>query len=339
LIWKINGIIFSDGSTKIMQKGTFYKGWSLDREKFDNWLLERARSANSKLMMNSRLIELKFSDKYHVKEAIIQNDKKKVTINPNHVIAADGAESIVAKILGVEKNQPNLLANVYSWEMKNLKINNPHFEQFYFGKYAPRAYAYLFPKSKNTANIGVGSTKGDKHLVDYFENFVNEAISSQTKGAIKTIERTGKAPAYNITSKLRYGNVIFTGDSANQNFKPYFEGILPSIICGDIAGKVCSSNNKISYKNSIEKKLGNQFKKSEDIFTKFYEIDKFEDKKDLLNLYLFAFLNTEEIDELLDKDITSIKNELIRKSSSINRFITMLRYFIWYSKILATRCD
>ena len=127
--------------------------------------------------------------------------------------------------------------------------------------------------------------------------------------------------------------------SSNQNFKPYFEGILPSIICGDIAGKVASSNGNINYENHIERKLGNQFKKSEQIFKTFFEIDELEDKRDLLNMHLFAFTNTKKIEVLLDKDIQEIKDELQRKSGSINRFITMLRYFIWYSKVLTTRSD
>ena len=37
------------------------------------------------------------------------------------------------------------------------------------------------------------------------------------------------------------GNVIFTGDVANQNIKPFIEGFLPGVICGDIAGLSASN--------------------------------------------------------------------------------------------------
>jgi flavin-dependent dehydrogenase len=224
--------------------------------------------------------------------------------------------------------------------MENVSLNNPHMEQIYFGDFAPRAYAYVFPKSSNTANIGVGSTKGDKDLEKNFHRFTKEIIPLQTKNAVRTVERSGKAPIENATSKLRYGNILFTGDAANQNFKPFIEGILPSIICGDIAGRIVCSKGKMDYEKTIKSKLGNQFKKSDIVFKKFYGIDQLDlKKKNLLKIYLFSFMNVDEIDELAQKDIIDIKNELKRKSSGINRFITMLRYFTWYSKILATRSD
>jgi len=339
LIWKINGMSFSDGSTELLQKGNFYKGWSLERKNFDYWLLEKAKTTGVNVMLNTQLIDLKFSKEYHVNEAIIQKDNKTLSIIPSFIVAADGAESTVTKGLGVKEKNSNKLAYVYSWEMKNLSIKNPHMEQIYFGDFAPRAYAYLFPKSATTANIGIGSTKGDKNLQNHFNKFVDEIICSQTRNAIKTVDRSGTAPIKNATPKLRYGNVIFAGDAANQNLKPYFEGILPSIICGDIAGKVACSKGKINYENYIKRKLGNQFKKSDKIFEKFYQIDQFEEKKNLLNMYLFAFTDTKKIEGLVHKDNNKIIEELFRKSSGINRFITMLRYFIWYSKILTTRSD
>ena len=56
---------------------------------------------------------------------------------------------------------------------------------------------------------------------------------------------------------IHFGNVLFTGDAANQNFKPYVEGILPSIICGDIAGKTAINNE-----NKYEEKVVNFIKES-----------------------------------------------------------------------------
>ena len=340
LIWKLDGIILSDGNEKLVQKGNFFKSWSLNRDNFDNWMLTNAKNAGVKIWMGTELSDIKLSEDYDIKEAIARKGNQTISFAPSFIIAADGVESTVGKKLGVIENNSNKTGYVFSWEMSDLSLNHPHMEQIYFGEFAPRAYAYVFPKSANTANIGVGSTKGDKDLEMHFNRFIKEIISSQTKNAVKTVERSGKAPIKNATSKLRYGNILFTGDAANQNFKPYIEGILPSIICGDIAGKVVCSKGKMDYEKDIERKLGNLFKKSEKVFKKFYDIDHFDTKKkNLLNMYLFSFMDVEKIDELAQKDIIEIKNELKRKSSGINRFITMLRYFTWYSKVLATRSD
>ena len=278
---------FSDGETKIIQKGHFYKGWSIDRKKFDNWLLTNAKNNGTQIMMGSELTDIKCSKEYIVKQVTVKKDNKMMKIEPNLVIAADGVESTVAKKIGVLKQTTDSIGYVYSWEMKNVSIKYPHFEQMYFGDFAPRAYAYVFPKSENTANIGIGSSKGEKNLEKYFEEFINEIISAQTKNAEKIIDRSGKAPIKYMIPNSRYGNILFTGDAANQNFKPYLEGILPSIICGDIAGKVACSKNVDNYEKLIKRKLGNQFKHSDKLLEKIYDYDQLPKNKKKSDKHVF----------------------------------------------------
>jgi len=339
LIWGIDGISFSDGETEIIQKGHFYKGWSVERKNFDNWLLSLAENSGTKIMMGTELLDVEISKEYHVKKVIAKSKEKVITIEPTFLIAADGVESTVAKKIDVLKKHPKSIGNVYSWEMKNVSLKYPHLEQMYFGDFAQGGYAYIFPKSNDRANIGVGSTK-EENLEKNFNYFLKEIIPSQVKNAVKTVDRSGKAPIDYIVPKWKYGNIIFTGDAANQNFKPYIEGILPSVICGDIAGKAASSDGKKDYETMIREKIGRQFKESDRLLKKLYEIDQIEgEKKNLLSIYLFAFMNTRELDKLSEKEIPVIKNELLRKSHHVNSFITMLKYFIWYSKVLATRRD
>lgn len=340
LIWRINGIYFSDGETEIIQKGHFYKGWSIERKNLDNWLLTNAKNNGTQIMMNTELIDIKITENYQIKQITVQNNKKKIDIEPKTVIAADGVESTVAKKIGVLQKTTDSISHVHSWEMKNVKLKHPHLEQIYFGDFAPRAYAYVFPKSENTANIGVGSSKGEKNLEKYFEEFTKEIIPDQVKNATKTVDRSGKAPVKYMIPKPRYGNILFTGDAANQNLKPYIEGTLPAIICGDIAGKVACSKDISSYESLIKRKLGNQFKDSDKLLEKMFDYDQLpKDKRSLINMYFFAFMDTHKIDEIKDKEISVIKEELFRKSRHVNSFITVLQYLIWYAKILATRRD
>jgi digeranylgeranylglycerophospholipid reductase len=340
LIWRIDGISFSDGKTEIIQKGHFYRGWSLDRENFDNWLLNTAKDNGSQIIMDAELTDLKFSTDYNVKEVTIRKGKTSKIIKPKIVIAADGVESNVAKKLGIFQKTTEGIGYVHSWEMKDVKLKHKHIEQMYFGDFAPGVYAYVFPKSENIANIGVGSSKGKKNIEKFFEEFVNDIIKSQTKNAIKTIDRSGEAPIKYCIEKIRYGNVLFTGDAANQNLKPYAEGILPSIICGDIAGKTASRKDILSYEKLIKRKLGNQFTQSDEILNKMYDFDSLsKEKRYLITLYLFAFMDIEGTDRLRDKTVIDIRDEILRKSRHVNSFISMLQYFIWYAKVLATHRD
>jgi digeranylgeranylglycerophospholipid reductase len=337
LIWPIKGILFSDGETEIIQEGNFYKGWSIDREKFDNWLLNLAEKNGANILMNTEFKELYLNNNNHVEKVIAKKDNKELIIKPKTIIAADGVESKFAEKLGILKKQKDSIGYVYSWEMKNIELKYLYYEQMFFGDFAPRAYAYIFPKSKNTANIGVGSIEYDKELEKKFNTFLEDIIPKQVKKGIKTIDRSGKAPVKTMIETIHYGNVLFAGDAANQNFKPYVEGILPSIICGDIAGKTVI-NNENKYEEKIKKKLGRQFKDSDRLLEKLLEVDKYEyEKKNLLSMYMFAFLNGDIIDELSHKSIDMIKNELFNKSREVNSFVTMLKFIMWYTKILATR--
>jgi len=337
LIWRINGILFSDGKTEIIQKGNFYKGWSIDREKFGNWLLNFAEKKGANILKNTEFRELYLNKNNYVEKVIAKKDNKELIFKPKTIIAADGVESKFAEKLGILRKQKDSVGYVYSWEMKNIKLKHLHYEQMFFGDFAPRAYGYIFPKSNNIANIGVGSTKGDKNLENKFNMFLKDIVYNQVNNGIKTVDRSGKAPIKTMIEKITYGNVLFAGDAANQNFKPYVEGILPSIICGDIAGKT-SISNKNRYEIKIKKKLGRQFEDSNRLLEKLFEVDKYEyDKKNLISMYMFAFLDGDIIDDLSNKSIETIKKELFSKSREVNSFITMLKFIMWYTKILATR--
>jgi digeranylgeranylglycerophospholipid reductase len=339
-IWRIDGISFSDGETEIIQNGPFYKGWSLERKNFDNWLINSAKENGSQIIMDAELTDLKFSKDYNVKEAIIKKGKTSKIIRPKIVIAADGVESNVAKKIGIFQRKTEGIGYVHSWEMKDVKLKHKHIEQMYFGDFAPGTYAYVFPKSDSIANIGVGSSKGTKNLEKYFEEFVNDIIRPQIKNAKKTVDRSGGAPIKYSIPKIRYGNILFAGDAANQNLKPYLEGILPSIICGDIAGNSASRKDTASYEKLIKRKLGNQFTQSDEILKKWYDLNRIsKEKRYLLNLYLFAFMDVDGTDKLSDKNIIDIREEILRKSRHVNGFISMLQYFIWYAKVLTTHRD
>ncbi len=339
LKWKIKGIAFSDGETEIIQQGHFYKAWSIERREFDDWLLTEAKRAGTKIFMNTEFIDLKLSKNYQVDTITAKQEKKNIKIKAKKIIAADGVESDIAKKLDILKKKSDSIGYVHSWEMKNVDIKYPYLEQMYLGDFAPGAYAYVFPKSKNVANIGVGSTKEDKNLEKNFNRFIEEIIPKQVKNAEKTIDRSGIAPIKTIVDEMQYGNVYFTGDAANQNLKPYVEGILPAIICGDIAGKTASSE-KHNYEQSIKKKLGKQFRESDKLLEELLKIKNYpKDKKHLISVYMFAFMDIKNIGNLATKDVSQIKNELFRKSCQVNGFITMLKYFIWYAKILTTRRD
>jgi len=272
LIWKIDGMFFWADDILIEKIGDQWKGYSVDRNKFDKWLSELAVKKGAELWTSTELIEFEFDNENNVKKAIVKRKEKKIEIFPKVVVAADGCESTVLKLLDLYHPKKGDLAEVYSWEMKNLDLYKPHLEQIFIGDFTPSGYAYIFPKSKDVANVGVGGIFPKEKMETYFEEFLEiEHVKRQVIHADYVVEKVKKAVWNNLTDKWIYGNVILAGDVANQNLKPFIEGILPSIICGDVAGNkafdICNKKNETHEKlfNAVQKALPNYFLSSRKI--------------------------------------------------------------------------
>lgn len=284
LIWKIDGMLFWAEGITIERSGGIWSGYAINREKFDTWLAANAAKSGAQLQLETELIDLEFGEKYHVTKAIVKTDEVVREIKPKVVIAADGVHSKVLNKLGFT-NLKDKCVEVLSFELNNVDLYNPTYEQLYLGDFAPGAYGYIFPLSKSRANVGVGSLFRTGKLEDCYEEFLEvPMVKKQLKSGKEVMEKSGWAPIQYLTDKWNYGNVWVVGDAANQNFKPFVEGVLPGIICGNIAGQTASDfvfgkAALDNYPNQVTDELGSFFLESDLILNVLYELSKSPDKK------------------------------------------------------------
>jgi len=317
LIWEIDGMSFWAEGIAIERSGGFWSGYAINREKFDKWLANNALGAGAKLHLETELINLEFSEKYYITKAIVRTGVGVREIKPKVVIAADGVHSKVLNKLGFT-NLKDKYGKVLSFEMNNLNLYKPTYEQLYIGDFAPGAYAYIFPLSKTRANVGVASLFPTKKLEKCYAEFLEiPEVKKQLRNGNKVLEKSGWAPIRYLTDKWVYGNVLLVGDAANQNFKPFVEGILPAIICGDIAGKnaykfINGGDSLSNYPKGVKNKLGNLFLESDRVLDILHELGKSSDKKEnLLRLGLFAnVFSLKEIIKLNFEDYIALKRRL-----------------------------
>ena len=320
LIWKIDGMFFWTDDISIEKIGHQWEGYSVDRRKFDQWLSELAIKNGAELWTGTELIEFKFDNDDNVKKAIIKRNKKIFEICPKVIVAADGCESTVLKLLGLYHPKNGDLAEVYSWEMKNLSLYKPHLEQIFTGDFTPTGYGYVFPKSKHVANVGIGGIYPEKKLEKYFEEFLEIShVKKQVKDAKFVVEKSKKTVMYDLTEKWIYKNVILAGDAANQNLKPFIEGILPAVICGDISGKLAidiygkKSVNNQEYLSQINNAFGIYFSLSKAVQDSIYNI--FKKIKDEKYLQFFGvitgLLDMEKLSETDNLTYNELKEKLL----------------------------
>ena len=139
----------------------------------------------------------------------------------------------------------------FQYKVEGCKIENPELVQFYFNSYfAPGGYGWVFPKSKNKANVGIGcqASKVD-NVLPYQERFwkilnLNGQIVSKKGGAVAS---------FPLPDTFVWSNLACVGASARFTNPVHGGGTGPGLFGGYILGKHLA--NAIKKKESIEKAL------------------------------------------------------------------------------------
>jgi digeranylgeranylglycerophospholipid reductase len=298
LKWELKGLQFYYKDFHIIRdEGIWWKSYPLDRKELDPFILYLAIDEGANYLPQTKFVNLKYDQDFIVNEVVARDLKNKelIKIKPKVLIAADGVQSEVLRSIGKLRKQKASIGYIKSFEFQDLSLDNHHYGHVFFGKFADGAYGYIFPKSETSANIGI-ATLSYQYLNVRFKKFL-EKIKDQIKGSRMVVDRSGKAPIKNPSEKVSYGNILFTGDAANQNIKPFVEGIIPGIICGSFAGKSAAyCLSKIEdlgrvYEEMIKKELGELFLESDEIEKAL--VTAYESKRKerfLLELGLFSYL-------------------------------------------------
>ena len=260
IVWRIDGISYHCLDVSVKHTSSFFKGFATERKIFDKWLAEKAVRSGARLLKSHELVDLDLDDEGNVRKAIVRDSKSKkvVEVFPKIIIAADGCESTVLKLLELFKPKEGDIGKVWAFEMTNLKIYEPRIQKIYLGDFAPSGWGFVFPKSKYTATLGIGLIfpKSDQFLERKYEEFLElEPLKRMTKDAKIVVNKRAPIRHGNIVDRWVIKNVILTGDCANHNIKPYYEGVLPGVITGKIAGELAIKKLKgkpISHRDYID---------------------------------------------------------------------------------------
>lgn len=345
LIWKLNEIsLWADGIT-IARTGSLWTTYMVNRNDFDTWLAKMAENRGAQLLTNTELINVKIKNDYTVTEATVKTLEGEKQIKPRVVIAADGVDSTVLKLLGFKIDKRTTCGKVLSFEMDNLRLSKPNSFQAFLGDFAPGVYAYILPKSATTANVGAGTIMPEKKVKRCYEEFLElPQVKNQLRNGVVIGDKSGWAPIRYFMDKWVYGNVLLVGDVANQNIKPFVEGILPGIICSDIAGKTAADfirgkGSLSTYPNRVKNKLGTFFLESDQLTPLLYELGASSDiKEHLLRLCLFAnIVSMKQLERLKREDDAAAIKEIVEEwnRSKIRQPLTDIleQLSFWYLRI------
>lgn len=204
-------------------------GWILNRKIFDPALANMAEARGAVIKTSARAINIENN------EVIVNESGEKKRYKFKFLIGADGIASNVGKWMGINTRlNLNDIVVCAQYLIEGIKIES-HYTYLIIGEeYAPGGYAWIFPKSDNSANIGLGiaPTKTKKKAKYFLDKWVKKEFVNG-----KIIEkRFGGVPA-TILKRFSGKNFFLVGDAARFVNSLNGAGIACSIKSGIIAGK------------------------------------------------------------------------------------------------------
>jgi digeranylgeranylglycerophospholipid reductase len=246
-------------------------GYVIYRDIFDQELARQAIKAGAKFMMNTQATSL-IKDKGKIKGINAKHFDEEFEIEADVVVGADGVESKVGQWTGIDTLlKPKDLETCCQYTFANVDCKDAYCD-FYLGReIAPGGYVWVFPKGKDTANVGIGllaslSEAGlAKKLLD---KFIEK--DPRLKNAEPLRFLAGAVPVANPVETVR-DNLILIGDAA-RHVDPITGGGLTHCleggkIAGETIGKAIQEQNfskefLSTYEESWKKAFGQKIKRN-----------------------------------------------------------------------------
>jgi digeranylgeranylglycerophospholipid reductase len=212
----------------------------IERKVFDKWLAKKAAEAGAKVLAKTDAVSL-VRKAGKISGAVLESNGQKREVQAKIVVTADGVESKMAREAGIDTTLRLVdVASGVQFEMAGVDIDPDRIELYFGNEVAPAGYAWIFPKGKNEANVGIGVRKpwAKKTALEYLNDFV-ESKPGLKKGSIVEVNGGG-VPVGALMENMVMDNFMIVGDAAHQVNPIHGGGIGESFVAGRIAAEVAT---------------------------------------------------------------------------------------------------
>lgn len=220
-------------------------GYVLHRRLFDHDLALKAVGAGVKLITGAEVFDV------IQKDAEVKGVKAKLgattfEIQSQIVIAADGVESRVARWAGIDSTvKVKDMETCVQFTLANININADTCDFYFSRDFAPGGYAWVFPKGKNIANVGLGIS-GNYAKEKSPEEYLNIFLDKYFPKASVVSKTIGGVPVDKTLKNIVADRFMVVGDAAHQTNPMSGGGIVSGMIAGKLAGAVAGEAVKIN---------------------------------------------------------------------------------------------
>ncbi len=218
------------------------KGYIIDREKFEKFL---SRFCQARIRLDTKVISL---DKKG-KNWEIKTETGEIFLG-KYVIASDGPHSLVRrKFFPNTQRKLSFFCGIGYLVEFDQEIDTKTAEFHLDNEFYKNGYGWFFPKSKTSANIGIG---GDRVKWNMFEEFLADKIKSRF-GDFKILKnRSGVVPSGGFQGEICKDGLMLVGDAAGLADPIFDGGMTQAMQSAKIATKCILEDRVESYEEEIK---------------------------------------------------------------------------------------
>jgi digeranylgeranylglycerophospholipid reductase len=215
-------------------------GYILHRDKFDSGLSRRAVEAGAELLNPAPVTAVRMKDDSRIDSVWIEHDGSKSEIEAGVFIAADGVESQVAAMAGIETTLGmSSVDSACQYLREGLDIDDDRIVVYLGNDVAPGGYAWAFPGSRTSAFVGLAILPG-RPDVDHAREYLDKFVAAHFPEGRRLEIMMGAVPTFQPGFPLLRGNLMIVGDAARLIDSLSGAGISCALLSGSIAGRTAA---------------------------------------------------------------------------------------------------
>ncbi len=215
-------------------------GYVLNRPKFDRHVADLAVEAGAELATSTYADAVELSDGGPARIHLQTNGGER-WVAADYVIAADGVESMIGRMVGIKTLLP-LSRNdaCLQYRVSGIRVD-PQLLEFCVGKrYSPDGYLWVFSKSDNAANIGLGLNPAANDHAE-LRRILDRFLIDRYGGGTVEFESCGMVPKFVGLDILGRDNLLLAGDAARTVDSLTGAGIAKAMHTGSLAAQAVAN--------------------------------------------------------------------------------------------------
>lgn len=215
------------------------KGYILDRRVFDYDLAQYAAAEGAQIVTKAYVSGLL------QKGGTITGVKgeyagEQFEVSARIVIGADGVESRVGRWAGLRTQiKMKDMESCYQKTITGIEIDENRFDFYISSKLAPGGYLWIFPKGKNSANVGLG-VSGKYSQEKPAWRLLDEFLEDEYPHCSVVTTTLGGVPCAKTVKKFICNGLMLAGDAAHMVNPMTGGGIVPGMRGGMLSGETAA---------------------------------------------------------------------------------------------------